>query len=162
MLAHNTCINDSSQRGHLGGEFCCAVCLQQDISLGNIQNCIGAFLTEFALNDQNIVGDHRLVISNGPELQDILVVVDLRNGISQVVTYIVGNAITDQLNIGCAGRSIVAVGCLVGSHSKLQVAGIVCTGGFPAIGVGAHHTGIDHGGQAGHLSGEGCRAVSIQ
>ena len=162
MLAHDTCINDSSQRGHLSREGCCAVCLQQDIGLGDVHNRVRAFLTEFTLNDQNIVGDHRLVISNGPELQDILVIVDLRNGISQVVAYLVGNAITDQLHIGCSCGSVIAVGRIIGSHCKLQVAGIVCTGGLPAVSVSAHHTGIDHGGQAGHLSGEGCRAVSIQ
>ena len=161
VLAHNACINDSSQAGHLSGEGCSAVCLQKDIGLGDIQDCIGAFLSEFTLNNQDIVSNHRLVISNGPELQDILVIVDLRNGISQVVTYLVGNAITDQLHIGCAGGSVVASGCIVGSHCKLQVAGRFCTG-LPAVGVSAHHTCIDNGGQAGHFSGEACRAVSIQ
>ena len=118
--------------------------IQQNVCLADVQSGIGACLIEASFHDQDITGYHRLVVSDGPELEDIPAVVDLVDGISCGMANHIGFAITDQLHISFSGRSVSTVGCIVVVQSKPQIAGIACIRGVPfVLAVSLHHTSLD-------------------
>ena len=169
MLLHHTGFHHIGFR-HFGGVFC-RECRQAfihcHIGLADIKHSTRCGIGKLTLYDQNIAVLDRLMVCQHPELKNVICCIELDNSFSCLMTYCIGHAVTDQLNIdfliGDIADTVCIVRCVIGCHGEIQSAGIFFGGSPSLFGVLFHNACIHHIGlrHFGGICGRECRQTFI-